>query len=326
MVTRKPPAPAPPRPLPAQPKIWGTVLKDLREAAEISQSELADRAVAHPSTISYLESGRTAPSRDWAELLDTALGSKGQLVTAYELIAPYLAIPHPDWDWFDEFRKAEALAERIHELQTGRISGLLQTEEYMRALFTARNWRESDEQLAERMRARLGRQNRILAAGGPMLVSLLDEGTLRRVVGSPLIMREQLAHLLELGRRPNIAVQVVPFGTGESSHMPMAGMVVLEMPNGRRRIYSESLAKGHFIEDNGQLGQFIDAYDQTRAQALTERDSAELICHLLKEFDHVSASGSVERGVGEEQPLRRQQRKLHRMGPRLRAHRRRPRA
>lgn len=326
MAARRPALDGPSTSSTTRPKTWGEVLKEHREAAGLTQTELADRVITHQTTISHLESGRTVPTEQWARRLDEALGSGGHLLTAFELVSPYLSAPHPNWDWFEDFTKAEAQARRIYELQTGRISGLLQTETYMRALFVASNPLETEELIDDRVRARRDRQARLFTADAPLLVSILDEATLRRVVGSRAAMRDQLEHLLFMGGRSNVIIQVIPFGEGESTHMPMSGMVTLELPNGQRSIYSESLSRGHFMEDAGQVSRYLADYDRSRAQALSQTESAELIQRVLKGLDdHDPTPEPLRRDLDEEQPLRWQQRQLHRVGPRVHIPRRRPR-
>ncbi|MDH6135990.1 transcriptional regulator with XRE-family HTH domain [Kitasatospora sp. MAA4] len=106
MATRRPTLDGPSRSSTGQPKTWGEVLKEHRERAGLTQAELADMVVTHQTTISHLESGRTAPTRKWAKLLDEALGSGGHLLTAFELVSPYLSAPHPNWDWLCDMKVA----------------------------------------------------------------------------------------------------------------------------------------------------------------------------------------------------------------------------
>ena len=87
-------------------------------------------------------------------------------------------------------------------------------------------------------------------------------------------MRDQLRHLLSIGRQPNIVIQVVPYGEGEKAGLNMTEMSILELPNGQKRIYSESLWQGHFIEDQERMDDCLDRYERTRGQALSRPESA----------------------------------------------------
>jgi transcriptional regulator with XRE-family HTH domain len=117
-----------------QPMRWGDLLAELRISAGLTQKEVADQLITHQTMISHLEMGKVAPTLEWARRLDRVLGTGTQLTRAFELLEPFLGQPHPSWDWIGEFTRAEGQSRRIHELQTGRVSGLLQTEGYMRAV------------------------------------------------------------------------------------------------------------------------------------------------------------------------------------------------
>ncbi|GAB2709718.1 hypothetical protein GCM10010442_31610 [Kitasatospora kifunensis] len=122
----------------------------IREEKGLTQAQLADLMTTHQTMISHLELGKSQPDEQWARRLDEALGAGGRLLTAFKLVEPYLSQPHPNWDAYEEYRKVEAKVVRSYDLSTGRLSGLLQIEPYMRALFTAHNPWESEEQIAER--------------------------------------------------------------------------------------------------------------------------------------------------------------------------------
>ncbi|MGF1430827.1 helix-turn-helix domain-containing protein [Kitasatospora sp. LaBMicrA B282] len=296
------------------PRTWGSLLKGLREDAGLTQAQVADRVTAHPSTISHLESGRDQPTLEWAVMLDRAIGSDGRLATAYELVSPYLSLPHPDWDFF-EYLRAESQAVRIHDFQAGRVSGLLQTENYMRALFRAHNPSETAEEIARRTQERLDRQALLARSDAPLLVSLIEEACLRRPVGSLDIMREELEHLLRMMEHPRVLIQVVPFGSGEGAGQLLNSMIILEMPTGQRRIYSESLARGHFL-DPGLHRRFVDLFEHCRALALPQAESAALIRRLKRDLG--AAETTIE-APGPLSPLE-PPRPPHPLRPRKRVH------
>ncbi|WP_376778452.1 DUF5753 domain-containing protein [Kitasatospora kifunensis] len=156
--------------------------------------------------------------------------------------------------------------------------------------------------------------------GGLSLVSVIDEAVLRRSVGSVELMRAQYAHLLALARRANVVLQVLPFGVGEATHLPMSGMIILEQGNGQKRVYSESLDQGHFIDSARQVSRYVDEYDQVRGQALSRAASAELIRSVMEE------TADDQQHVDQEQLLGRQWRPVRRVGPAVRYPRLRPRA
>lgn len=117
----------------------------------------------------------------------------------------YPEVQHPDWFARRAQMDKEAVALRAYQDRV--IPGLLQTPDYAHALFSQV---ESGDEVEEHVRARLSRQRRFLSDDGPLYVAVLDESCLRNVVGSPAVMRDQCAHLLDVGRRPNIRIQVAP--------------------------------------------------------------------------------------------------------------------
>ncbi|MCC9306701.1 helix-turn-helix transcriptional regulator [Kitasatospora sp. RB6PN24] len=299
---------------------WGDVLRMIREERGLTQAQLADLVKAHQTMISHLELGKTPPDEKWARLLDEKLDAGGRLVMAFKLVEPYLAQPQAKWDAFKDFKKLESQAVRLYEFSTGRITGLLQSEAYMRALYRLHNPWESDEEIGERVVERLGRQAILFRADRARLINVIDEAVLRRVVGGPAVMREQHAHMLTMMQLPNVNVQVLPFAAGAVTPAPMSGMTILELANGRKRVYSESLAHGHIIESARQVRQYVDDYDEVRAQALSHAASAELIRDVMEGLP------GEQRLVDQEQLLGRQQRPVRRVRPAVRYPRRRSRA
>ncbi|TQF03842.1 helix-turn-helix transcriptional regulator [Kitasatospora acidiphila] len=295
---------------------WGDVLRMIREERGLTQAQLADLVKAHQTMISHLELGKVQPDEKWARLLDEMLQAGGRLITAFKLVEPYLALPSPNWNAYEEYRKLETQAVRLYDLSTGRLSGLLQTEEYTRALFAAHF--DSAEQIEERVRERLARQERLFSAG-LQLVSVIDEAVLWRAVGSRALMRDQQAHLLSVMQRKNVVIQVLPFGEGETTRMPMSGMIILEQGNGQRRVYSESLDQGHFIDNARQVSRYVDEYDRVRGEALSRTDSAEVIRSVMEE------QADDRNHLDQEQPFGRDRRPVRRMRPAVRYPRRRPR-
>ncbi|MER8185532.1 Scr1 family TA system antitoxin-like transcriptional regulator [Kitasatospora sp. NPDC094015] len=263
-----------------RPRTWGGVLESHRKGAGLSQTQVARLVNSHQTTISQLETGKAAPTQWWAEQLDHALQAQGSLVAAYELVAPFLegsTVP----DWFREFAREEAHAKVVHERASGRISGLLQTEEYMRAQFRHYDPAATPEKINEWVAARLGRQAKFFGPDPARLVVLLDKDTLYRQVGGPQVLHRQLGHVLGMARRPNVTVQVLPFSLGELSGSAVTTLIV-ELPNGHRLAYSESSTRGHLISDPAELRTVLDRYDQVRAHALPVRDSARMIRSVME--------------------------------------------
>ncbi|WP_307853442.1 helix-turn-helix transcriptional regulator [Kitasatospora sp. RG8] len=298
-----------------RPRTWGDELAHWRQAAGLRQDEVAGLVNIHQTRVSQFELSKAPPTLKDAEMFDRALGTGGQLVRSYELIAPYLHDYHPDW--FQEFAKSEAKAVVIRQLQTGRISGLLQTERYMRALFVEENEGLAPNEIDDMVTGRMERQRLLLLPDeAPLIISILEQATLERVIGEPDVMAEQLQHLIDMMSRPNVIIQVLPYRAAARAWMP--GMVLLEMPNGRRRVYSESLNRGHFIDDAAEVRRWAAHYDRARAAALSDSESLQLIHRIMRGLSNsVPSPRSDERDVVQEQLLGGKRRRVHRGGPRI---------
>lgn len=129
-------------------------------------------------------------------------------------------------------------------------------------------------------------------------------------------MRDQCAHLLNVGRLPNIQIQVAPTH-GVELIRPKTSLSLIRLPDGEEWVYSESLNSGHFSDDPTVFARHMQAYDVLRADALPVLESAALISDLMEGFRH-HADGRSQRGdVDQEQLQRERRRKLPRSRPRI---------
>lgn len=175
---------------------FGSELRRQREAAGLRQGQLGDVIFCTGSLIGQVETAHKVPTREFAERIDAALMTDGAFS---RLVGLVLRSQLPSW--FQQYAEMEAKATYISTYQAQLVYGLLQTEEYARAVLGVRD----DGDLDAKVAARLERQ-RILARDEPPVAwVVLDEAVLHRRIGSREVMRNQLARLLELpgtaGRR-----------------------------------------------------------------------------------------------------------------------------
>jgi transcriptional regulator with XRE-family HTH domain len=291
--------------------VFGEVLKHHREAALLTQDALARKIPCDRSHVARVEAGTRVPQEAFARVCDELLGTGGVLLRLWRRIDWYPEVQHPDW--FERRAEMDAVAVALHEYQERVIPGLLQTPDYATALFSRVM---SGPEVEERVRARLSRQQRFLADGGPLYVALLDESCLCNMVGSTAVMRDQCAHLLEAGRRPNIRIQVVPSGRPDVVR-PNGSMSLIELPDGHRWVYSESLDRGHFNDDPALFRRHSQAYDVLRADVPSARESAALISDVMKGYEQHEQPRPERGDLDQEQLQRRQRRQLHRSGAEL---------
>ncbi|MEU8581680.1 helix-turn-helix domain-containing protein [Streptomyces abikoensis] len=286
--------------------VFGEVLRHHREVAGLTQEGLAVKIPCDRSLVARVETGTRVPQRRFVLACDQALGTGEMFAKLWRKIDWYPAVSHPDW--FRRRAEMDAEAVAVYEYQNQVIPGLLQTEDYARALFSRVARGDKEEVIEERVRARLSRQQRFLDPLGPTLVALLDESSIRNVVRDAALMCGQYAHLLEAGQQENICIQVVP-ASGGAMIRPNTSMSLIRLPNGEQWVYSESLDCGHFDNDPALIARHAQTYDVLRADALSARDSAALIRDAME--------GPGRNGdLAQEQLQRRQRRQLHRNSPR----------
>ncbi|WP_257980795.1 helix-turn-helix transcriptional regulator [Streptomyces sp. CB02959] len=298
--------------------VFGEVLRHFREAAGLTQEELARKIPCDRSQVARVERGTRVPHETSAEKCDELLGTGGVLKKLWGRIDWYPEVAHPDW--FKRRAEMDAVAVALREYQERVMPGLLQTEDYAHALFSRV---ATGDEVTERVRARLSRQQRFLVPDGPLYVVVLDESCLRNVVGGPEVMYGQCAHLLAVGESPNIRVQIASSGRAGLVR-PNASMSLITLPDGHDWVYSESLDRGHFNDDPAVHARHSQTYDVLRADALSARESAALIEEAMEGYGHRGQARVQFRDVDQEQLQRRQRRQLRRGGPRF--PRRRPRS
>ncbi|MEV0218504.1 helix-turn-helix transcriptional regulator [Streptomyces sp. NPDC050704] len=300
--------------------VFGEVLKHFREAADLTQEGLARQIPCDRSHVARVEAGTRVPQDTFAKSCDELLGTGGVLGRLWGRIDWYPQVEHPDW--FRRRAEMDAVAVDLREYQEGVVPGLLQTEDYARALFGRRL--ASPDEVEERVRARLSRQRRFLEADGPFYSVVLDESCLHNLVGTPAVMRDQCAHLLRVGQRPGIHIQVVPSGL-PGVVRPNGSMSLITLPEGHQWVYSESLDRGHFNDDPAVFASHSQTYDVLRADAPSARESAALISDVMERYEHHGQARAERGDLDQEQLQRRQRRQLRRSGPRFPHPRPRPR-
>ncbi|GAA2299894.1 helix-turn-helix transcriptional regulator [Streptomyces hawaiiensis] len=278
--------------------LFGARVRRLRTAAGLTQAELGDRTHVVSTRITQIERASGAkPTLDLARALDAALGADELLV---ELWPHVYREAFPDWS--RKFMEYSERAVAIRQYAAHVVPGLLQTEDYARAVLSVGRTLGSEEQLEERVALRLGRQERLGMPGRPELWVVLDEAVLRRPVGGPAVTREQLERLLGTRAERHITVQVLPFDQGEHEFMG-GSLTVLTMPDGSEVAYTEGAHYGQLIEDPDEVRDFALTYDRLRAAALPPLMSLDMIRSVMED-NHRGAnvpSRSERRRLAQEQ-------------------------
>ncbi|MEU2624766.1 helix-turn-helix transcriptional regulator [Streptomyces sp. NPDC007157] len=252
--------------------LFGARVRRLRLAAGLTQAELGDKTHVVSTRIPRIERASGAkPTLELARALDVALGANDLLVELW----PYVyreAFP----DWSRRFMEYSERVVLIRQYAAHVVPGLLQTEDYARAVLSLDALLDSEEQLEERVTARMGRQERLGSPDRPELWMILDEAVLRRPIDNHRVMRTQLTRLLDAATERHIVVQVLPFDHG--GHEAMGGsLTVLTLPDGSEVAYTEGSDYGQLIEEPASVSRYKVIYDRLKAAALPPFMSRDMI-------------------------------------------------
>jgi len=181
----------------------------------------------------------------------------------------------------------EADAESALQYQPSLVPGLLQTGAYMEEIVRSSLLVEPPGEVPQRVEVRRARQAQLTRDEDPLeLAAVLDEAVLRRQVGGPEVMREQLLHLVEMSARPNITLQVLPFARG--SHPAMVGGFTILRFRGEPEsgvVYLENMVSDLFVERDAQVHHYRLAHDRLREMALNPEQSVALINQIASELE-----------------------------------------
>lgn len=266
----------------------GAELRRRRETAGVTIEAVAERLECSASKISRIETGHTsATPRDVRDLLEI-YGVLG--IEAEELVQ--IAREARQKGWWHPYSAVltgayvglEAAAKSVRAYEQQVVPGLLQTEEYAKAMIRAARPDITDDEVERRVRVRMGRQS-LLTQDDPVdLWVVLDEAVVSRPVGGDAVMRAQLARLVEATDLPNVTLQVLPFDTG--AHAGMDGtFAVLDFPEPGDPdvVYAENATGGLFLEKTEELRKYIFIFNHIRAAALPPEESGALLAKLAKE-------------------------------------------
>ena len=242
---------------------FGAELRNYRLAANLTQSQLADRIGYSKSRIGNVERGDENPTRELIELCEKALGLEGALLTYWPAISGK-GMP----DWYRQWPPIERKADQIISVAPLIVPGLAQTEEYARAIFSG----EPDatpQQVEEAVQARLERQAIFVRPEPPKYLAVVDEGILYRPVGDGSVTRRQLEHLIVMAENNWFSVQLVPYEA--SCTAVLVGPVVLAQENGVPiAAYVESALHGRVVDKPEEIKRLVGRLECVRKAALPE--------------------------------------------------------
>jgi transcriptional regulator with XRE-family HTH domain len=271
----------------------GAQLRRLREAGGITREAAGYAIRASESKISRLELGRIGiKTRDVADLL-TLYGVSGESERA-TLLAMAEQANKPGWwqpyrdvlpTWFEPFLGLEQAARTIRGYEVQFIPGLLQTEDYARAVIRLGAEVPSDEEIERRVEVRMRRQRILQEPDPPKLWVVLDEAALRRPFGGAATMGAQVAHLIEMAGLFHITVQVMPFSAG--GHAAAGGPITIlrlhesDLPD---VVFLEQLASAVYLDKPADTEHYSHVMNELSVKAGSPTATIDLLHQIRKEL------------------------------------------
>lgn len=274
----------------------GDELKKLREAAGVSMAQAAEALDCTKGKISRIENGHVpVRSPDLIALMQayrveepesrdrlTALARRANRRRREGWWHPYASVLS---DTYIDQIEMEAICDSIRTYQVQLVPGLLQTEEYGRAVTVASRVWQTPEEIDQFVRVRLVRQERLAGESPIEYWAVLAEGVLHQQVGSTDVMRAQLHHLLAMAQRPNVTIQVLPFSRG--AHSSMYGpYLLLTFPQmaSLDLVLTETPTGNIWMERETEVACYRALFDDARMAALPPTESLALIQRVAKEY------------------------------------------
>ena len=265
----------------------GKRLRELRYQHGLTVEDVAGQLLCSATKVSRLETGMRRPSlrdvrdlcalyhldeRTSTELMTLARGAREQgWWTQYVDVSfePYIGL------------EAEAAAITCYSMHY--VPGLLQTEQYARALIKAVAPGLEPEVFEQRVEVRLRRQQLLEQDNRPRYLALLDEAVLHRRVGGGQVMYAQLGKILQAEEKDQATVQIIPFDLGAHAAQD-SNFVLLEFdePSLSPVVYVEGLTGSRYIDREADVDRYREAAEQLRDSALNPRDSADRLAELRK--------------------------------------------
>ncbi len=271
--------------------LLGSQLRRLREARGITREAAGYSIRASESKISRMELGRVSfKTRDVEDLL-TLYGitdeAERQSLLSLAREANVAGWWHSYSDvlpnWFPTYVGLEGAAALIRAYEVQFVHGLLQTEEYARAVVRRGMKGASADDVERRVALRLERQKYLLTDSGPEFHIVLDEAALRRPYGDREVMRGQLQHLIDISERPNVRLQVMPFSFGGHSGESGA-FTILSFPESDLSdvVYLEQLTSALYLDKREDVAQYEQALKELQQDSPGPDESRDLLRGLLQ--------------------------------------------
>jgi transcriptional regulator with XRE-family HTH domain len=269
----------------------GAQLRRLRTDKGISREQAGEAIRASEWKIHRLENGQVSfKERDIVDLLRLyGITDPGEVAA---LLTMAREANEPGWwqhysdvlpQWFRAYVDLESATTLIRTYEGQLVPGLLQTEDYVRAVIGGA-LEESPEEAERRVALRVARQTLLTRPGAPGLWAVVDEAALRRPVGGPKVMRAQLEWLIDATKLPNVTLQILPFGAG--AHPAMVGAFsILRFPDQELPdiVYLEHLTNALYLDKREDVERYLHVMENICVHGKPPDDTAEVLGQIAKE-------------------------------------------
>ncbi|MGW2325926.1 helix-turn-helix domain-containing protein [Streptomyces sp. NPDC001700] len=272
--------------------VLGMRLRHLREQAGVSYDAAAKALHVNQTTVRRMEKAEVGLKLPYVEKLLRTYGVGQDEVESF--LGLVEEANRPGWwhrfrdvlpDWFSLYVSLEGAASRIRAYEPHFIPGLLQTEDYARALLRIGFPQGTEQEIDRRVALRMERQDLLSRPGGPHLWAVMDETVLRLHIGGPQTMRAQIDRLIEATHLPNVTLQVVPFASGP--HPGMGGPFQLfrfQIPELPDIVYAEGLTGAGYLDQRTDVAAYLEALDRMGTQATPARRTENFLREIRKEL------------------------------------------
>lgn len=277
----------------------GSQLRRLRETKRITLEEAGHAIRGSHSKISRLELGRVSfRIRDVADLL-TLYGVTDETERS-ALLSLVGQANAPGWwhnfdgvlpVWFETYVGLEQAASSIRNYEVQFVPGLLQTEDYARAVVRLGHPGvrmghpgTSEEEVERRVGLRIARQKLFARPSPPHIWAVVDEAALRRPLGGATVMRGQIEHLIELIRLPHVTLQIVPFSVG--GHAAAGGpfsilrFSEIDLPD---VVYLEQLTSAIYLDKRNDVECYLSVMERLCVEAKPATETKQFLTQIMKE-------------------------------------------
>ncbi|MEU0916705.1 Scr1 family TA system antitoxin-like transcriptional regulator [Streptomyces cyaneofuscatus] len=275
-------------------RLGGELLR-MREARDLRQSHAADALTASVAKVAKIERG-LVPIRDpdiralchlYGEVEGAAVDRLLALAKAdrERRKASGWWNQYPGLESMVEYVALEDIASSLRTWQLAIVPGLLQTPDYARALAVGNGSWEDPDEIEPFVEARMARQARLTGDRPLELWAVVHESALRQLVGGRQVMREQLGHLLDMARQPNVKLQVVPYLAGAHPGMTSAFTIVsFADPGALDVVHMDTTSSTLWLESDNDADRHVRLFDRITRLSLAQRNSVRLVDGIFKEL------------------------------------------